>query len=73
MTELGKWIAVSGFVLLVAGLALWGLGRVGFRGLPGDIRYETENVRVYVPIVSMLALSIVLTLLLWIVRWISGR
>lgn len=73
MIEIGKWIAATGAFLLVLGLAVWGLGRIGFRGLPGDIRYETDNVRVYVPIVSMLVLSVVLTLLLWVVRWISGR
>lgn len=73
MTELGKWIAAGGALLLLLGLAVWALGRTGFRGLPGDIRYETENVRIYFPVVSMLVLSVVLTVVLWLVRWFTGR
>ena len=73
MSDLGKLLMVAGVVLIVAGLALWGLGRIGFRGLPGDIRYETENVRVYFPWVSMLVLSVVLSALLWLVQWITRQ
>lgn len=73
MTELGKWIAAGGALLLLLGLVVWALGRAGFRGLPGDIRYETEHVRIYFPVVSMIVLSVVLSLLLWLVRWFTGR
>lgn len=73
MTELGKWIAAGGALLLLLGFAIWALGRAGFRGLPGDIRYETEHVRIYFPVVSMIVLSVVLSLLLWLVRWLTGR
>ena len=34
----------------------------------GDIRYESDNVRVYVPIVSMLLASVVLSLLFYLLR-----
>ena len=73
MTELGKLVAGAGAVLLVVGLALWGLGRTGFRGLPGDIVWETENVRVYLPVVTMLVLSALLSAALWLVQWLGGR
>ncbi len=46
---------------------------MGFRGLPGDIRYETDNVRIYFPVVTMLALSLVLSLVLWIIQRLGGR
>jgi hypothetical protein len=39
-----------------------------FGRLPGDIRYESENLRVYVPIVSMLLASVLLSLLFYLVR-----
>ena len=39
-----------------------------FGRLPGDIRYESERVHVYVPIVSMLLVSAALSLLLYLVR-----
>lgn len=73
MSELGKWIAGAGVVLVAVGVLLWVLGRAGFRGLPGDIRYESENVRIYVPVVTMLVLSAFLSALLWIVRWLGRR
>ena len=40
--------------------------------LPGDIRVEGERTRVYVPITSMLIVSVVLTLALWLVRRLGG-
>lgn len=58
-----------GLVYLGLGLALLGglvllLGRVLDLGnLPGDLVYEGENVRIYVPIATMIVLSVVLTLL----------
>lgn len=70
MTELGKWLAGAGIVLAAVGALLWVLGRTGFRGLPGDIRYETENVRVYFPVVTMLVLSVLLSALLWLAQWL---
>ena len=58
-----------GLVYLGLGLALLGglvllLGRVVDLGsLPGDLVYDGDNVRVYVPIATMIVLSVVLTLL----------
>lgn len=73
MSDLGKVLIAAGGLLVVAGLVLWGLGRTGFRGLPGDIRYETDNVRIYFPVVSMLVLSLLLSAVLWLIQWLSGR
>lgn len=73
MSEMGKWIAGAGLALMVVGGALWFLGRTGFRGLPGDIRYETENVRIYFPVVTMLVLSLLLSALLWLGQWLGRR
>lgn len=59
-----------GLVYLGLGLALLGglvlvLGRaIDLGSLPGDLVYRDDNVRVYVPIATMIVLSIVLTLLL---------
>ncbi|MBI1852113.1 MAG: DUF2905 domain-containing protein [Planctomycetes bacterium] len=64
---------LAGIVLAVAGAAMWFLGKSGFRGLPGDIRVEGERVRFYFPIVTCLALSAILTLLLWLVQWLRRR
>jgi hypothetical protein len=60
----GPALVLLGLAILVIGLLVW-WGAFGWFGhLPGDIRIERESVRVYIPIVSMLVISIVLTLLL---------
>lgn len=73
MSDLGKLLAGTGLLLTAAGLALWALGRSGFRGLPGDLRWETENVRVYLPVASMIVLSVILSAILWVAQWLGRR
>lgn len=73
MQDLGRWMIVAGAALALAGALFWLLGHLGFRGLPGDIRYQSDHVRVYFPIVSCLVLSLVLTLLMWLWRWFGPR
>lgn len=57
----GLLIVVVGVLLLSGGLS-W-LGR-----LPGDIRIERGGTRVYIPITTMILLSVGLSLLLYLVR-----
>jgi hypothetical protein len=71
MAPLGKFLILFGVVLMAIGGVVWGLGRLGFRGLPGDVRYESENVRFYFPIVTCLVLSALLTGLIWFWRWMG--
>lgn len=62
---LGKLLAAIGVVLVVIGLAVsyapWLISWFG--KLPGDIRIEGEQRFVFIPITSMLVVSIVLTLI----------
>ena len=57
---------IMGALLLVIGALLhfapWSLNWFG--KLPGDIRIETEQGKIFIPITSMLIISVVLTLLL---------
>ena len=62
--SVGAILIMLGLGLAVVGLLVWA-GAFGWFGrLPGDIRIERGTVHVYIPIVSMLVVSIVLTLLL---------
>ncbi|HLU24610.1 MAG TPA: DUF2905 domain-containing protein [Longimicrobiales bacterium] len=61
-------LIVTGLILLLAGLLAWSGLFSWFGRLPGDIRIEREHTRVYIPITSMLIVSIVLTLLLSLLR-----
>ncbi|HET9879295.1 MAG TPA: DUF2905 domain-containing protein [Candidatus Limnocylindria bacterium] len=61
--ELGRLILVIGLVLVVVGgLAALGV-RLPFGRLPGDIAIEGERGGVYIPIATMIVISIVLTVL----------
>lgn len=73
MGEAGKALLIVGVLMAIFGVAIWGFSRIGFRGLPGDVRYESQNVRVYFPIVTCLVLSVLLTLGLWAWQWLMRR
>ena len=57
-----KLLIGAAVVLAIVGGLLLALGRTGFRGMPGDVSYQSDNVRVYFPIVTCLVLSVLLTL-----------
>jgi hypothetical protein len=57
-----------GLALVVAGLLWPWLGRLPLGRLPGDLAIERPNVRVYVPLMTMLIVSVVVSLLLWLFR-----
>ena len=62
--EIGRVLLVIGFILvIVGGLAALGV-RLPFGRLPGDIAIEGERGGVYIPIATMLVISLVLTILL---------
>lgn len=66
--ELGPVLVGIGIVVVVIGLLAWSGGMSWFGRLPGDIRIEGETTRVYIPWVSMLVISAVLSLVLWSLR-----
>jgi len=61
-------LIILGIVLLVVGLTWPWLQKLGLFRLPGDIVIERENFRFYFPITSMIILSLVFSLLLWLFR-----
>ncbi len=64
----GPLLVGLGVALILIGLLLWSGSLAWFGRLPGDIRIERETVRVYVPIVSMLLVSAVVSLVLYLAR-----
>lgn len=67
-TELGRLIVGTGAALVLLGVLVWSGALAWFGRLPGDIRVERETVRIYIPLASMLVLSVALSLLLGLVR-----
>jgi len=61
--EVGRLLMAIGAILLViGGLAVLGI-RIPFGHLPGDISITGEHGGVYIPLASMLVISLILTLL----------
>lgn len=63
--SLSKLLIVFGLTLVVAGLLVPLIGRMGLGRLPGDIVIERENFRLYIPIATSVLISLVLSAVLW--------
>ena len=69
LSSFGKIMLVLGLVLALVGALILLLGRVGLPlgRLPGDIRLQNENASCYIPLGTMILLSLLLTILVNIV------
>ncbi len=68
MTNFGKLLILIGIVMIISGILVTLLGKIGGLGrLPGDIYIQRKNMVFYFPITTMLIVSIVLTILLNII------
>jgi uncharacterized membrane protein len=67
--QVGKWLIAAGIIIVLLGAIVMLLGRVGLFRLPGDLEFGSKNWRVYVPIASCILISIVLTLILWLINY----
>ena len=64
MHDMGKFLMVIGAVVLVLGFILWsGFAPKWLGRLPGDIRIVRGNSAFYLPIVTCIVISIVLSLI----------
>jgi len=67
---LGRLLIAAGLILVAAGVLVLLLGRLPIRlgRLPGDIYIQGKNSSFYFPVVTCLLISVVLSLVMWIVR-----
>jgi hypothetical protein len=72
--SIGKVLVLAGTVAILLGVALMFFDRIPLLGkLPGDIHIKRENVHIYVPIMSSIVLSIVITVILWCISHFRGK
>ncbi|MBX6752940.1 DUF2905 domain-containing protein [Thermorudis peleae] len=65
LDQLAKVLLITGLCFVVVALVLLTLGRIPFLGrLPGDIVYRRGNFTFYMPLATMLLLSLIFTLVL---------
>lgn len=69
MTEFGKMLVLFGLLMAVAGMIFIVMGRthLPIGRLPGDIVYRGKHTTFYLPLATSILLSVVLTLVLWVV------
>jgi hypothetical protein len=69
MGELGKVLVFFGAILVVVGILLMVGGRIHLPigRLPGDIVFRGKNTTFYFPVVTSILLSIVLSVILYLV------
>ena len=66
MEGVARLLILLGAALIVAGLLLPWLYKLGLGRLPGDIHIQRENFQLYFPLTSGLLVSLVLSLLFWL-------
>jgi len=72
MNPVAKMLIIGGMILVVIGPVWAGGSKVlPLRPLPGDIVVEKENFRFYFPIVTCIAVSVVLSLIMYLIRLFS--
>jgi hypothetical protein len=70
MQPYGKYIILAGIVIVLIGIAVYFFGNKlnWFGNLPGDIKIEGEKGRFYFPVVTCIIVSVVLSLIFWLIR-----
>jgi membrane protease YdiL (CAAX protease family) len=70
MSDLGRILVFLGVLLVVAGLIVFGLNRLNIPlgRLPGDFNWRGRGWSVSFPLVTCLVLSVLLSLLLWVIN-----
>ena len=65
---MSRSLIVVGLIIVAVGLLWPWLSRIGLGRLPGDIVIERENFTLYVPIATGILISIVLSIVLWLLN-----
>jgi Protein of unknown function (DUF2905) len=74
MAPFGKILVVLGFIIVGVGILFMYSDKIPFFGrLPGDISIKKENFQVYVPITTSIIISVVLSLIIWVISFFSKK
>ena len=74
MVPFGKILVVFGFVIVGIGVLLMFSDKIPFIGkLPGDINIKKDNFQFYFPITTSIIVSILLSLIMWLISYFSKK
>ncbi|MCA2004171.1 MAG: DUF2905 domain-containing protein [Ignavibacterium sp.] len=68
MNNTQKVIIIIGALIILIGLLWPYISKIPLFRLPGDIVVDKPNFKLFIPITSMILLSIFLTLVLWLIK-----
>lgn len=63
-----KALIILGIVIVLVGLGWPWLSRLPLGRLPGDIIISRENYSIYIPVMTMILVSVVLSFIFWLLR-----
>ena len=63
-----KTLILLGIIILAVGLLWPWLGKLPIGRLPGDIIIHRPHLKVYIPITTMIIVSLVVSLILWLIK-----
>lgn len=66
--DFGPLLVALGLLVVLAGVLAWAGWLSWFGHLPGDVRIDRENVRVYIPWVSMIVVSVIVSIVISLFR-----
>ena len=67
--QIGKWLITVGIIIALLGAIIIALDRAGLFKLPGDLEFGSKNWRIYIPIASCILISIILTVIFWLINY----
>jgi len=74
LEQLGKFLIMVAIIIAVAGVFIFIIGKgLGIGKLPGDIVIKRDGTRVFIPVATMILLSIILTIVVNLVLWFLRR
>jgi hypothetical protein len=70
MEQIGKTLIIIGIIIVIAGLIFYFAGnKLNWLGhLPGDINIVRENVRIFIPVTTMIIISALLSLIMYLIK-----
>jgi uncharacterized protein HemY len=74
--QLGRFLVVTGLALVVLGFVVLAgakLPSLGLGRLPGDITLRGKNFQFYFPIATCVILSVIATVVLWVISQLTRR
>jgi len=67
--QIGKLLLLTGVIISAVGGLVLVFARFGFFKLPGDVEFGGKGWKIYIPIVSCIILSVLITVILWIINY----